>query len=154
MKYNYKYKGLAEKIKEILQENFPKNKDLTDIKSTLLDDDDFINKLTDVVKDNFTLDDMNRMFTKDEICSLIDGEDLSYYFDSDEMLDAISDDTIMRYLENEGHDEYETQDDWMPIDYIMKACRDISPKTAKTAKDMKRMVCDEIDKQDTGNVVI
>ena len=154
MKYDYKYKGLAEKIKEILQENFPKNKDLTDIKSALLDDDDFINKLTDAVKDNFTLDDMNRMFTKDEICSLIDGDDLSYYFDSDEMLDAISDDTIMRYLENEGYDEYETQDDWMPIDYIMKACRDISPKTAKTAEDMKRMVCDEIDKQDTGNVVI
>ena len=154
MKYDYRYKGLAEKIKEILQENFPKNKDLTDIKSALLDDDDFISKLTDVVKDNFTLDDMNRMFTKDEICSLIDGDDLSYYFDSDEMLDAISDDTIMRYLENEGHDEYETQDDWMPIDYIMKACRDISPKTAKTAEDMKRIVCDEIDNQDTGNVVI
>ena len=154
MKYDYRYKGLAEKIKEILQENFPKNKDLTDIKSALLDDDDFISKLTDVVKDNFTLDDMNRMFTKDEICSLIDGDDLSYYFDSDEMLDAISNDTIMRYLENEGYDEYETQDDWMPIDYIMKACRDISPKTAKTAEDMKRMVCDEIDKQDTGNVVI
>ena len=154
MKYNYKYKGLAEKIKEILQENFPKNKSLTDIKSALLDDDDFINKLTDVVKDNFTLDDMNRMFTKDEICSLIDGEDLSYYFDSDEMLDAIDNDTIMRYLENEGHDEYETQDDWMPIDYIMKACSDISPRTVKTAEDMKRIVCDEIDKQDTGNVVI
>ena len=154
MKYDYKYKGLAEKIKEILQENFPKNKDLTDIKSTLLDDDDFISKLTDVVKDNFTLDDMNRMFTKDEICSLIDGDDLSYYFDSDEMLDAINNDTIMRYLENEGCDEYETQGDWMPIDYIMKACRDISPKTAKTVEDMKRMVCDEIDKQDTGNVVI
>ena len=154
MKYDYRYKGLAEKIKEILQENFPKNKDLTDIKSALLDDDDFINKLTDVVKDNFTLDDMNRMFTKDEICSLIDGDDLSYYFDSDEILDAISDDTIMRYLENEGHDEYETQDDWMPIDYIMKACRDISPRTVKTAEDMKRIVCDEIDNQDTGNVVI
>ena len=154
MKYNYKYKGLAEKIKEILQENFPKNKSLTDIKSALLDDDDFINKLTDVVKDNFTLDDMNRMFTKDEICSLIDGEDLSYYFDSDEMLDAIDNDTIMRYLENEGHDEYETQDDWMPIDYIMKACSDISPRTVKTAEDMKRIVCDEIDSQDTGNVVI
>ena len=42
MKYNYKYKCLAENIKEILQENFPKNKDLTDIKSALLDDDDFI----------------------------------------------------------------------------------------------------------------
>ena len=94
------------------------------------------------------------MFTKDEICSLIDGDDLSYYFDSDEILDAISNDTIMRYLENEGCDEYETQGDWMPIDYIMKACRDISPKTAKTAEDMKRMVCDEIDNQDTGNVVI
>ena len=154
MKYDYRYKGLAEKIKEILQENFPKNKDLTDIKSALLDDDDFISKLTDVVKDDFTLDDMNRMFTKDEICSLIDGDDLSYYFDSDEILDAISNDTIMRYLENEGCDEYETQGDWMPIDYIMKACRDISPKTAKTAEDMKRMVCDEIDNQDTGNVVI
>ena len=154
MKYNYKYKSLAEKIKEILQENFPKNKDLTDIKSALFDDDDFINKLTDAVKDNFTLDDMNRMFTKDEICSLIDGEDLSYYFDSDEILDAIDNDTIMRYLENEGHDEYETQDDWMPIDYIMKACSDISPRTVKTAEDMKRIVCDEIDNQDTGNVVI
>lgn len=154
MKYDYKYKGLAEKIKEILQENFPKNKSLTDIKSALLDDDDFINKLTDVVKDNFTLDDMNRMFTKDEICSLIDGDDLSYYFDSDEILDAISNDTIMRYLENEGYDEYENQDDWMPIDYIMKACQDISPRTAKTAEDMKKIVCDEIDKQDTGNVVI
>lgn len=154
MKYDYKSKSLAEKIKEILQENFPKNKSLTDIKSALLDDDDFINKLTDVVKDNFTLDDMSCMFTKDEICSLIDGDDLSYYFDSDEMLDAIDNDTIMSYLENEGCDEYETQGDWMPIDYIMKACRDISPKTAKTAEDMKRMVCDEIDKQDTGNVVI
>lgn len=76
MKYDYKYKGLSEKIKEILQENFPKNKDLTDVKSALLDDDDLINKLTDAVKDNFTLDDMNRMFTKDEICSLIDGDDL------------------------------------------------------------------------------
>lgn len=154
MKYDYKSKSLAEKIKEILQENFPKNKSLTDIKSALLDDDDFINKLTDVVKDDFTLDDMNRMFTKDEICSLIDGDDLSYYFDSDEMLDAINNDTIMRYLENEGCDEYETQGDWMPIDYIMKACSDISPRTVKTAEDMKRMVCDEIDKQDTGNVVI
>ena len=154
MKYDYKYKGLAEKIKEILQENFLKNKSLTDIKSALLDDDNFILKLTDAIKDDFTLNDMNRMFTKDEICSLIDGDDLSYYFDSDEILDAISNDTIMRYLENEGCDEYETQGDWMPIDYIMKACRDISPKTAKTAEDMKRMVCDEIDKQDTGNVVI
>lgn len=154
MKYDYKSKSLAEKIKEILQENFPKNKSLTDIKSALLDDHDFILKLTDAIKDDFTLDDMNRMFTKDEICSLIDGDDLSYYFDSDEMLDAISNDTITRYLENEGCDEYETQGDWMPIDYIMKACRDISPKTAKTAEDMKRMVCDEIDKQDTGNVVI
>ena len=154
MKCNYKYKGLAEKIKEILQKNFPKNKDLTDVKSALLDDDDFINELTDAIKDDFSIDDMANMFTKDEICSLIDSDDLYYYFDSDEMLDAISDDTIMRYLENEGHDEYETQDDWMPIDYIMKACRDISPKTAKTAEDMKRMVCDEIDKQDTGNVVI
>lgn len=154
MKYDYKSKSLAEKIKEILQENFPKNKSLTDIKSALLDDDDFINKLTDVVKDNFTLDDMNRMFTKDEICSLIDGDDLSYYFDSDEMLDAIDNDTIVRYLENEGYDEYETQDVWMPIDYIMKACSDISPRTVKTAEDMKRIVCDEIDKQDTGNVVI
>ena len=154
MKYDYKYKGLAEKIKEILQENFLKNKSLTDIKSALLDDDNFILKLTDAIKDDFTLNDMNRMFTKDEICSLIDGDDLSYYFDSDEILDAISNDTIMRYLENEGCDEYETQGDWMPIDYIMKACRDISPKTAKTAEDMKRMVCDEIDNQDTGNVVI
>ena len=154
MKYDYKYKGLAEKIKEILQENFLKNKSLTDIKSALLDDDNFILKLTDAIKDDFTLNDMNRMFTKDEICSLIDGDDLSYYFDSDEMLDAISNDTIMRYLENEGCDEYETQGDWMPIDYIMKACRDISPKTAKTAEDMKRMVCDEIDKQDTGNIFI
>lgn len=154
MKYDYKSKSLAEKIKEILQENFPKNKSLTDIKSALLDDHDFILKLTDAIKDDFTLDDMKRMFTKDEICSLIDGDDLSYYFDSDEMLDAIDNDTIMRYLENEGCDEYETQGDWMPIDYIMKACRDISPKTAKTVEDMKRMVCDEIDKQDTGNVVI
>ena len=154
MKYDYKSKSLAEKIKEILQENFPNNKSLTDIKSALLDDHDFILKLTDAIKDDFTLDDMNRMFTKDEICSLIDGEDLYYYFDSDEMLDAIDNDTIMRYLENEGHDEYETQDDWMPIDYIMKACSDISPRTVKTAEDMKRIVCNEIDKQDTGNVVI
>ena len=145
MKYDYKSKSLAEKIKEILQENFPKNKSLTDIKSALLDDHDFILKLTDAIKDDFTLDDMNRMFTKDEICSLIDGDDLSYYFDSDEMLDAIDNDTIMRYLENEGCDEYETQGDWMPIDYIMKACRDISLKTAKTAEDMRRMVCAEID---------
>lgn len=81
MKYDYKYKGLAEKIKEILQENFPKNKSLTDIKSALLDDDDFILKLTNAIKDDFTLDDMNRMFTKDEICSLIDEDDLYYYFD-------------------------------------------------------------------------
>lgn len=154
MKYDYKSKSLAEKIKEILQENFPNNKSLTDIKSALLDDHDFILKLTDAIKDDFTLDDMNRMFTKDEICSLIDGEDLYYYFDSDEMLDAIDNDTIMRYLENEGHDEYETQDDWMPIDHIMKACSDISPRTVKTAEDMKRIVCDEIDKQDTGNVFI
>ena len=153
MRYNYKYKCFAEKIKEILQENFPKNKDLTDIKSALLDDDDFINKLTDVVKDNFTLDDMNRMFTKDEICSLIDGDDLYYYFDSDEMLDAISDDTIIRYLEHYGY-ECELQGDWMPIDHIIKACQDISPRTAKTAEDMKKIVCDEIDKQDNGNVVI
>lgn len=116
MKYDYKYKGIAKKIKEILQENFPKNKDLTDIKSALLDDNDFINKLTDAVNDNFTLDDMNRMFTKDEICSLIDGDDLYYYLDSNVMLDAISDDTIIRYLENEGYSGFETQDDWMPID--------------------------------------
>lgn len=154
MKYNYKYKGLAEKIKEILQKNFPKNKDLTDVKSALLDDDDFINELTDAVKDNFTLDDMNRMFTKDEICSLIDSDDLYYHFDSDEMLDAVSNNTIIRYLENEGYIGFETQDDWMPIDHIMKACSDISPRTVKTAEDMKRIVCDEIDKQDTGNVFI
>ena len=154
MKYDYKYKGIAEKIKEILQENFPKNKGITDIKSALLDDDDFINKLTDAVKDNFTLDDMNRMFTKDEICSLIDSDDLYYHFDSDEMLDAVSNNTIIRYLENEGYIGFETQDDWMPIDHIMKACSDISPRTVKTAEDMKRIVCDEIDKQDTGNVFI
>ena len=42
MKYDYRYKGLAEKIKEILQKKIPKNKDLTDVKSALLDDDDFI----------------------------------------------------------------------------------------------------------------
>lgn len=154
MKYDYKSKSLAKKIKEILQENFPKNKSLTDIRSALLDDHDFILKLTNVIKDDFSLDDMNSMFTKDEICSLIDGDDLYYYFDSNDMLDVISDDTIVRYLENKGCDEYETQGDWMPIDYIMKACRDISPKTAKTAEDMKRMVCDEIDKQDMGNVFI
>lgn len=153
MRYNYKYKCFAEKIKEILQENFPKNKDLTDIKSALLDDNDFINKLTDAIKDNFTLDDMNRMFTKDEICSLIDDDDLYYYFDSNVMLDAISDDTIIRYLEHNGY-ECKLQDDWMPIDHIMKACSDISPRTVKTAEDMKRIVCDEIDKQDTGNVFI
>mgnify|MGYP003446445091 FL=1 len=154
MKYDYKYKGLAEKIKEILQENFPKNKGITDIKSALLDDDDFINELTDAVKDNFTIDDMNRMFTKDEICSLIDSDDLYHHFDSDEMLDAVSNNTIIRYLENEGYIGFETQDDWMPIDHIMKACSDILPRTVKTAEDMKRIVCDEIDKQDTGNVFI
>ena len=154
MKYDYKYKGLAEKIKEILQENFPKNKDIMDIKSALLDDDDFINKLTDAIKDDFSIDDMANMFTKDEICSLIDSDDLYYYFDSDEMLDAVSNNTIIRYLENEGYIGFETQDDWMPIDHIMKACSDISPRTVKTAEDMKRIVCDEIDKQDTGNVFI
>ena len=154
MKYDYKYKGLAEKIKEILQKNFPKNKDLTDVKSALLDDDDFINELTDAIKDDFSIDDMANMFTKDEICSLIDSDDLYYYFDSDEMLDAVSNNTIIRYLENEGYIGFETQDDWMPIDYIIKACQDISPRTAKTAEDMKKIVCDEIDKQDTGDVVI
>ena len=154
MKYDYKYKGLAEKIKEILQENFPKNKGITDIKSALLDDDDFINELTDAIKDDFSIDDMANMFTKDEICSLIDSDDLYYHFDSDEMLDAVSNNTIIRYLENEGYIGFETQDDWMPIDHIMKACSDISPRTVKTAEDMKRIVCDEIDKQDTGNVVI
>ena len=154
MKYHYKYKSLAEKIKEILQENFPKNKDLTDIKSALFDDDDFIYKLTDAIKDDFSIDDMANMFTKDEICSLIDSDDLYYYFDSDEMLDAVSNNTIIRYLENEGYIGFETQDDWMPIDHIMKACSDISPRTVKTAEDMKRIVCDEIDKQDTGNVFI
>ena len=154
MKYNYKYKGLAEKIKEILQKNFPKNKDLTDVKSALLDDDDFINELTDAIKDDFSIDDMANMFTKDEICSLIDGDDLYYHFDSDEMLNAVSNNTIIRYLENEGYIGFETQDDWMPIDYIIKACQDISPRTAKTAEDMKKIVCDEIDKQDTGRVVI
>ena len=154
MKCNYKYKGLAEKIKEILQKNFPKNKDLTDVKSALLDDDDFINELTDAIKDDFSIDDMANMFTKDEICSLIDSDDLYYYFDSDEMLDAVSNNTIIRYLENEGYIGFETQDDWMPIDHIIKACQDISPRTAKTAEDMKKIVCDEIDKQDTGNVVI
>ena len=154
MKYDYKYKGLAEKIKEILQENFPKNKDLTDVKSALLDDDDFINELTDAIKDDFSIDDMANMLTKDEICSLIDSDDLYYHFDSDEMLDAVSNNTIIRYLENEGYIGFETQDDWMPIDHIMKACSDISPRTVKTAEDMKRIVCDEIDKQDTGNVFI
>ena len=154
MKYHYKYKSLAEKIKEILQENFPKNKDLTDIKSALFDDDDFIYKLTDAIKDDFSIDDMANMFTKDEICSLIDSDDLYYHFDSDEMLDAVSNNTIIRYLENEGYIGFETQDDWMPIDHIMKACSDISPRTVKTAEDMKRIVCDEIDKQDTGNVFI
>ena len=154
MKYNYKYKGLAEKIKEILQKKCPKNKDLTDVKSALLDDDDFITELTDAIKDDFSIDDMANMFTKDEICSLIDSDDLYYHFDSDEMLDAVSNNTIIRYLENEGYIGLETQDDWMPIDHIMKACSDISPRTVKTAEDMKRIVCDEIDKQDTGNVFI
>ena len=153
MKCNYKYKGLAEKIKEILQKNFPKNKDLTDVKSALLDDDDFINELTDAIKDDFSIDDMANMFTKDEICSLIDSDDLYYYFDSNVILDAISDDTIIRYLEHNGY-ESELQDDWMPIDHIIKDCQDISPRTAKTAEDMKKIVCDEIDKQDTGDVVI
>ena len=154
MKYDYKYKGLAEKIKEILQENFPRNKDIMDIKSALLDNDDFINELTDAIKDDFSIDDMANMFTKDEICSLIDSDDLYYHFDSDEMLDAVSNNTIIRYLENEGYIGFETQDDWMPIDHIMKACNDISPRTVKTAEDMKRIVCDEIDKQDTGNIFI
>ena len=144
---------MQKKLKKFYKKKFPKNKDLTDVKSALLDNDDFINKLIDAVKDDFTLDDMNRMFTKDEICSLIDGDDLYYYFDSDEMLDAISDDTIIRYLEHYGY-ECELQGDWKPIDNIMKACSDISPRTVKTAEDMKRIVCDEIDKQDTGNVFI
>ena len=121
MKYDYKYKGLAEKIKEILQKNFPKNKDLTDVKSALLDDDDFINELTDAIKDDFSIDDMANMFTKDEICSLIDSDDLYYYFDSDEMLDAVSNNTIIRYLENEGYIGFETKDDWVPTDHIMQA---------------------------------
>lgn len=159
MKYDYKCKSLAKKIKEILQENFPKDKSLTDIKSALLNDHDFILKLTNAIKDDFTLNDMNCMFTKDEICSLIDGDDLYYYFDSDEMLDAINNDTIVKYLKNEGYgkyleNKYVTQDEWMPIDHIIKACQDISPRTLKTAEDMKRIVCDEIDKQDTGNIVI
>ena len=153
MKYDYKYKGIAEKIKEILQENFPKNKGITDIKYNSIDDDDFINELTDAIKDDFSIDDMANMFTKDEICSLIDSDDLYYYFDSNIMLDAISDDTIIRYLEHNGY-ECELQDDWMPIDHIMKACSDISPRTVKTAEDMKRIVCDEIDKRDTVNVFI
>lgn len=57
------------------------------------------------------------------------------------------------YCQHYGY-ECELQGDWKPIDYIMKACSDISPRTVKTAEDMKRIVCDEIDKQDTGNVVI
>ena len=154
MKYDYKYKGLAEKIKEILQENFPKNKDLTDVKSALLDDDDFINELTDAIKDDFSIDDMANMLTKDEICSLIDSDDLYYHFDSDEMLDAVSNNTIIRYLENEGYIGFATQEDGMRNDHLMKAGSDISPRTVKTAEDMKRIVCDEIDKQDTGNVFI
>ena len=60
---------------------------------------------------------------------------------------------IIRYLEHYGY-ECELQGDWKPIDNIMKACSDISPRTVKTAEDMKRIVCDEIDKQDTGNVFI
>ena len=144
---------MQKKLKKFYKKNFQKNKDLTDVKSALLDDDDFINELTDAIKDDFSIDDMANMLTKDEICSLIDSDDLYYHFDSDEMLDAVSNNTIIRYLEHNGY-ECELQGDWKPIDYIMKACSDISPRTVKTAEDMKRIVCDEIDKQDTGNVFI
>ena len=62
-----------------------------------------------------------------------DGDDLYYYFDSNVMLDAISDDTIIRYLEHNGY-ECELQNDWMPIDHIVNypqaedlwACHEVS----------------------------
>lgn len=45
-------------------------------------------------------------------------------------------------------------DEWSPYDHIQEAVHQLSPNTAKTAEDIKKLICDEIDFQDTGNILI
>lgn len=155
MKYKYKNQELSNKIKELLEENFLKNKQYSKIKECLLNDDDFIDSITDAIEDEFTIDDVRRMFNPSEICTIIDPDDVATYFDDDDLLNEIDNDTIARYLSSQDYDfEYSDVDSWLPIDHIMRACHLLSPRSVKTADDMKRLICDEIENSDDGKVFI
>lgn len=153
MRYNYRHKALANKIKEILKENFPKNKAYASVKEELLNDDDFLDSLTDAIKDEFTIYDFGELFNSDDICSLVDSSDIGDYFDTDEILNGIDNSVIADYLDKVDYD-YRCKDKRAPYDYIVKACHMISPKTGKTAEDMKKLTCEEIDFNDDNGVII
>lgn len=156
----YKDEVLARRIKELLQENFPKTKEndeYTELKKTFLNDKDFINAISNAIQGDFDIDinDMKILFTTDEICSVIDADDVVNYIGDTELLDEMDNDTIADYLKTQNYDPvYKNVDEWSPYDHIQEAAHQLSPNTAKTAEDIKNIICDEIDFQDTGNILI
>lgn len=156
----YKNEVLARKIKELLQENFPITKDnnkYTELKKILLNDKDFINSISSVIQDDFDIDinDMKILFTTDEICSIIDADEAVDYIGDTDLLDEMDNDTIAEYLKSQNYDPiYKNVDEWSPYDHIQEAACQLSPNTAKTAEDIKKIICDEIDFQNTGNILI
>lgn len=153
--YKYQKEIIANKIKEILSENFVKNKKYSEIRTALLNDKEFISLLSSTIADDFTIDDVSTYFQTEDICSIIDAEDIYKNFDDDELLENIDDSVIAKHLEDNGFDfdEFKT-DGWEPIDHIMMACHQLSPRTIKDSSDMKKLICDEIDNQDDGKVFV
>lgn len=143
-----------------MQENFPKTKENdehTELKKVFLNDKDFIKRISDVIQDDFDFDirDMKMLFTTNEICSIIDVDDAVNYIGDTDLLDEMDNDTIAEYLKTQNYDTiYKNFDEWSPYDHIQEAAHQLSPKTAKTAEDVKKLVCDEIDFQDTGSILI
>lgn len=156
----YKNEFLARRIKELLQENFTVTKDndkYTELKKTFLNDKDFINAISNAIQDDFDIDinDMKILFTTDEICSVIDADEAVDYIGDTKLLDEMDNDTIADYLKNQNYDtNYKNVDEWSPYDHIQEAACQLSPNTAKTAEDIKKLICNEIDFQDTGNILI
>lgn len=156
----YKNEFLARRIKELLQENFTKTKandKYSELKKAFLNDEDFIDEISNAIQDDFDFDinELKRMFTTNEICSIIDADDAVNYIGDTELLDEMDNDTIADYLMNQNYDTiYKDIDEWSPYDHIQEAAHQLSPNTTKTADDVKKLVCDEIDFQNTGNILI
>lgn len=103
----YKNEFLARRIKELLQENFTVTKDndkYTELKKIFLNDKDFINAISNVIQDDFDIDDMKMVFTTNEICSVIDADGAVNYIGDTELLDEMDNDTIADYLKAQNYD--------------------------------------------------